>query len=386
MAIDISGTLIAVLNAVLKGTALTEDVQAFCTDSERVQQLIRLAKKHDMAHMLGWALKQQAVETPELPAIQKDTHLAIYRYETSNYEYQKICKALEMAEIPFMPLKGAVLRKYYPEPWMRTSCDIDILFRKEDVERAVCCLKENCGGTYMTEGTHDISLMCGQKVHVELHYDLLESDRINKRSQQILKLVWETAGIREGHQYWYEMSDELFYFYHIIHMAKHFKEGGCGIRPFVDLWLLDRLDGVDLGRRDALLEQSGLLKFAQLARGLSRVWFGNQRPDAGMRQMEEYVLNGGVYGNGENRGLFQRRSGKFWYILSRIYLSPHEIKWYYPVLVRHPWLTPFMQVGRWFRLLFCGFNNKAAKEFEYSQNITKEQANDMKQFLNDIGL
>ena len=30
-------------------------------------------------------------------------------------------------------LKGAVLRQYYPEPWLRTSGDIDIL-----VEHTIC--------------------------------------------------------------------------------------------------------------------------------------------------------------------------------------------------------------------------------------------------------
>ena len=29
------------------------------------------------------------------------------------------------------------------------------------------------------------------------------------------------------------MLDELFYFYHIAHMVKHFENGGCGIRPVV---------------------------------------------------------------------------------------------------------------------------------------------------------
>ncbi|MBO4954226.1 MAG: nucleotidyltransferase family protein, partial [Clostridia bacterium] len=36
--------------------------------------------------------------------------------------------------IDFMPLKGAVIRQYYPEPWMRTSCDIDIHVKKDRLE------------------------------------------------------------------------------------------------------------------------------------------------------------------------------------------------------------------------------------------------------------
>ena len=47
--------------------------------------------------------------------------IAIYRYEKINYELNRLRSALNEAQIPFIPLKGSVLRQYYPEPWMRTS-------------------------------------------------------------------------------------------------------------------------------------------------------------------------------------------------------------------------------------------------------------------------
>ena len=54
------------------------------------------------------------------------------------------------------------------------------------------------------------------------------------------------------------MTDEMFYFYHIAHMAKHFEEGGCGIRPFIDLWTLDNIKDVDHDKRDELLSRGNL--------------------------------------------------------------------------------------------------------------------------------
>ena len=38
--------------------------------------------------------------------------------------------------------------------------------------------------------------------------------------------------------------------------------GGCGIRPFIDLLILDNLQEVDNKKRDNLLKQGNLLKFA----------------------------------------------------------------------------------------------------------------------------
>jgi hypothetical protein len=40
---------------------------------------------------------------------------AIFRYEQLTHEYETLCKTLEKGKIPFMPLKGSVIRKYYPD-------------------------------------------------------------------------------------------------------------------------------------------------------------------------------------------------------------------------------------------------------------------------------
>ena len=44
-------------------------------------------------------------------------------------------------------------------------------------------------------------------------------------------------------------------------MAKHFESGGCGIRPFIDLLLLDALPAANEQERAALLKDGGLLIF-----------------------------------------------------------------------------------------------------------------------------
>ena len=80
-----------------------------------------------------------------------------------------------------MPLKGSVLRASYPQDWMRTSCDIDILVHREDLERAVELLVEK--KQYRREVTNlcDVSLYAPSGVHLELHYDLVLENRSEKR-------------------------------------------------------------------------------------------------------------------------------------------------------------------------------------------------------------
>ena len=64
---------------------------------------------------------------------------------------KELKEALEKAEIPFLPLKGSVIRKYYPEPWMRTSCDIDLLIHKEEADNVVNLFTEKFGGEIKRE-------------------------------------------------------------------------------------------------------------------------------------------------------------------------------------------------------------------------------------------
>lgn len=105
------------------------DKTRYSLTDEELAKLYKLSKSHDLAHLVGDALiKNNLIGDGEIKAkFQKQIMLAVYRYEKINYELGRLRKVLNEAEIPFIPLKGSVLRRYYPEPWMRTSCDIDVL-------------------------------------------------------------------------------------------------------------------------------------------------------------------------------------------------------------------------------------------------------------------
>lgn len=354
---------------------------------EEITEMCRFSSKHDLLHLLVLGLKQNNIVPNESFDLDKYILKALYRYEKLNYEYDNLCSTLECAKIPFLPLKGSIMRRYYPEPWMRTSCDIDILIHEQDAEKAKSILVSEHNYTYHGKGSHDLSFFTPANVHIELHYDLVE-DGVANKSSEVLKSVWDTAVLQEKSEYHYEMPDEMFYFYHIAHMAKHFEGGGCGIRPFIDLWLLDNLDTADCRRRNELLEQGDLLKFANSARKLSRVWFGGEEHDSVSEQIQEYIFTGGVYGNSQNRIAVQqqKKGGRIKYALSKIFIPYDVIKFHYPVLQKHRYLTPFMQVRRWCKLIFCGHLKRSVKELKYNNSITDTEAKNIQNFLYSIGL
>lgn len=375
--------LFALLRSAVSGAKLTDADKALYSE-EQLPSLIKISQKHDIVHLIAFGLKKNLLVSNN--DVEKYIFKAVYRYERLNYEYVRLCTALEDAEIPFVPLKGSVLCQYYPEPWMRTSCDIDILVHGEDLECAIDYLVQKLNYSEKERSTHDVSLLSTGGNCVELHFDLVEEGRANN-AINILKSAWDNVFPHGNNIYRHDMTDAFFYFYHIAHMAKHFENGGCGIRPFIDLWLLDRME-TDKSSRDELLSKGGLLKFAVATRKRSAIWFGEEKEDALSLQLQDFILQGGVYGTSENRVAVQqkKKGGRIGYIMSRIFVPYEKLKRYYPVLEKHRWLTPFMQVRRWFMLFNPDVVKMAKSEIAANSKVEKSKTDEMKKFLDDIGL
>ena len=377
-----------------------EKIILFEVSARFLIEVYKLSKAHDVAHLVGDALNKSGVfenlpadiDENERAAIAKvkekfdeQIFTAVYRYETINYELEQICKTLEKAEIPFIPLKGSVIRKYYPEPWMRTSCDIDILVHENDLETAVSHLVEERGATRKAKGSHDVGLI-SNGVHIELHYTLTGSGVVGDADIP-LQQVWNyVQPIKETSRH--SMNDEMFYYYHIAHMAKHFVHGGCGIRPFMDLWLYNRVNTGNTDKRNKLLSDGGLLKFSEEAENLAATWFGNKEYNEITQEMENFILQGGVYGTLEQHLAMSqnKKGGKFKHLLSKVFLSYKDMSIYYPSLKKCPILFPFYQVRRWCRILFCGGRKTAMNEIKVNKNITKEEQERAKKLLEDLNL
>ena len=384
---SITTQLMALLRSAVADTAVETDLLGSAS-REELQKLYALAQKHDVAHLLGAAVEknQLALDGEVAAALQKKTFTAVYRYEGLRYELERVCSVLDSAMIPYLPLKGSVLRALYPEPWMRTSCDIDILVREEHLDAAIACITEQLGFTFGTRGAHDVSAFSPSGIHLELHFTLIESNVVGIADEPLVD-VWERVKPVAGRSM-HEMPDDLFYYYHVAHMAKHVMNGGCGVRPFLDLWILRHKVSFDDAKRASLLERGGLLRFARTAEQLCEVWLGGGEHTELTEQLEQYILFGGVYGNLSNRVSVQqsRSGGKFKYALSRVWLPYTTIAVYYPVLQKHKWLLPVCQVRRWFRLLFGGKLKKSVKELNVNQSTSSDEQARVSRFLQALDL
>lgn len=381
-------TMLLLIRAEVCGIALPKTVREGISP-EMLPKLYTLSKTHDMAHIVADALGKLGVSfEDEIGKKFKKQYLAaLYRYRCSEYELSRITELFEREGIRHVPLKGAVLRNHYGEPWMRTSCDLDVLINEQDLDRATQALVEALEYDNRGRAAYDVQLFSPSGVHVELHYGLKEDSRIPS-SAAVLEAIWEHTASRQEGSFLFAMSDEMFYFYHVAHMAKHFETGGCGIRPFLDLWVLERRVEHDRARRDELLEKGGLLTFANVCREVAFSWFEDAEPRETGRAMQDFILRGGVYGSVDNRVAVQRnrRTGKFAYALSKIWLPFDSLKYQYPVIKKHKWLTPLMQIRRWLRIVLRGKVNRSLRELNVNRNMSDVQLEGAADLIKKLGL
>ena len=351
---NIQDALFALLRYEICGVALS-DAEKAAIEPEMLQGLYGLSKAHDLVHLVGDALLKNGLVDKNSSAGQafaKQLQMSVFRYEQLQYELKQLREVLEAAKVPFLPLKGSVLRAFYPEPWMRTSCDIDIYVPECDLEKAVKAIEEKLH--YRNDGktSHDIQMFSENGIHLELHYDLIE-DNVSSAVNQMVASIWDsTLPVKEG-KYERKMTEETFYFYHIAHMAKHFTNGGCGIRPFIDLWIMENKFALEQEKLNALLAKGQMRAFAKHAKALCEAWLEGKEHTPLSVEMETYILQGGVYGTSQNSiSMHTMKQGKIRYVLSRIFMPYKELKIRYPSLAKCPILYPIYTVRRWCNLIF----------------------------------
>ncbi|MBE6650782.1 MAG: hypothetical protein E7613_05665 [Ruminococcaceae bacterium] len=329
---------------------------------ENLAKIYSAAKKHDLGQAVSYGAEKLGINNPTLA---KEKALAILRVEKLKFATLEASSVLEKAKIPHILLKGASMRHLYPEEWIRTSCDIDIYVDEKVSEDAAKALIE---AGYEKKGytAQDINLWSPNGCHIELHYVLVNKDRLEK-AYPILSRVWEYSV--KLTEYRYEMNDEMFYFYHLCHIAKHLTRTGLGIRPFLDLWLMkNRLPQND--KRKELCEKGGLLRFEEISSELCEVWFSGKEHSPITEEYEKYILSSNAYGTHAtfSAATQSRSKNKFVHITKRIFMPYSELKNKYPRLRGKPLLFPYYTVKRWTTLAKRDVSKRVKEEMSTSKD------------------
>lgn len=368
------------LFAVIRVALNNENIHINLTEEDYID-LIRIAKQHSIQQIICRGLKLLGVSSEYLSNSEidclKDTRLFILQNDSLN----NIAIALEKTNIPYIPLKGAILRKLYPEPELRTSSDIDVLVMESNLENAVQAIETYTDFKLRKRKYHDVSMVNGS-VHLELHFNLKE----NIESIDILlSRAWDYAVQSDGCRY--VLTPEFQIFHVVAHMSYHMVHGGLGIRPFLDLWLLRNRTNYNEETVQNMCIKCNIFKFYEMCCKLVNFWMSDLPLSEDLIAFEAYALNGGVFGNKENARAYKQREHRGYnYYFHRIFLSRKQLEIFYPALIGKPYMLPVYQLRRWFSLFNKERRKQLKSEMEIMSSMNSETIDSFDRLLSQLGL
>ncbi|MBR1423309.1 MAG: nucleotidyltransferase family protein [Ruminococcus sp.] len=320
------------------------------TDKMDLTNVYKAAKMHLLTAICAFSLESAGITDERFT---QEKAKAMRKVALMDIEMSSLFETFETEGIWYMPLKGTILKDYYPAFGMRQMSDHDILFdssRAEDVKR----IMEAQGFTteeYL-KGNHDVYHklpVCNFEMHRSLFAEMFDTQMYGYYKNVKQRLVKD-----EGNSFGYHFTDEDFYVYLTAHEYKHYSQGGTGLRSVLDIYVFfKRLGGsLDLYYIESECEKLGIADFEKQSRTLALDLFGGKKLTDEDKQMLKYIVYSGAYGNIENSVKNKvRKAGnsKFRYVMTRIFPPMTLVKEYYPLFYKHRILLPVLPFYRLFK-------------------------------------
>ncbi|MCC8088631.1 MAG: nucleotidyltransferase family protein [Rikenellaceae bacterium] len=343
-------------------------------------EIYRLAYIHSLSGMLYVTVQDRNLCSDEalLNNMARAFMLTVGNSVNKELAFSAVLDILTNNGIRHIVFKGTVVREYYPDKELRTMGDIDLAIDKADKD-GVHKVMLDAGASYDEVDSHaEVSNYELNVVVFEIHTNVMESnlfddvDYIGYFSDlfsraEARKVSSKEVGSEES--YTYELKKEFHLIYLLVHMAKHFKFGGCGLRMYMDIVMfLCHFNGeLDWDYVREELKKLKLIHFADSVFQFCNRWFGtdiavleNEISDSEMEIITEYVLAGGTFGyHGKNVDAIRaenKDSGWFSKIKTVgcfIFPSYDHLKRRYEWMGETPkWLLPVAWVRYWYYRIF----------------------------------
>lgn len=331
--------LLKLLGCALNGTAPPEPDGD--TDFEYI---FSFAKEHNVANTAFYSVERLA-KKPGQQLYKKWQNLRnknYHKFLLQTMEYQSVTSEFKRAKIEFLPVKGLPVNNLYPKGEYRDMADLDFLI-KGDLKRAGQAVA-SLGYTQELAGAfHHDEYSKPPFIKLELHREIVPIDSPFCRYYED---IFDRCNRLDDFEY--SMTDEDFYIFSLVHLYKHYSSAGCGIRHFMDLYLLNKslLPKTDRSYVAAELCKLGLTQFHRLASDIADKWFSDNPPQD-FSGDELYILTSGAYGNSRNL-LVNKRKGKtkLQLILSRLFPPVLTMQNIYPAVRRCVILLPLFYIKR----------------------------------------
>ena len=323
-----------------------------------VDLIYNLASYHSVVAIVAFAL-ECAIDLPH--KYDQAKKKAIRKQALFDTERNKIFSYFSKEGIWYMPLKGVVIKEYYPKFGMREMVDNDVLCDPNHMED-VKVIMEDLGFHCDLFGVDNQDVYSKDILCFEVHNSLFQADKYSDFSEYYkdikTKLICD-----QNNSYEYRFKTEDLYIYLTAHEYKHYSRGGTGLRSLLDtyLFLKHYKAQMDWCYVNGELEKLKLTEFEKMNRQLSEKVFSEIPLSNEEKQLLMYYVSSGAHGTEEHRvdnrissELSENDSkiSKQRYITNRVFLRGEELKSKHPFVYQHKVLLPFFYVYRLFNALF----------------------------------
>ena len=331
-------------------------------------QLFSAARNHSVSAMVCMALEQSKVFAKSDPKVKKQwldaKNKAVRKNMLLDAERERLMEEMERAEIWHMPLKGCILKDWYPRYGMREMADNDILFdpaRREQVRDIF--LNRGYSVEHYKKGNHDVYFK-SPVYNFEMHVALFSESPYENQAKKYANVKEKLLPDQEK-PYQFHFTREDFYVFVLAHAHKHYSQSVTGIRTLSDLYVMNRTIGrfLDWDYVNQELKALGIRDYETGSRTLSEKIFGLEKPVSKItlteteQEMLQYYLGSSTYGNVENRVSNHLHSlqadgksisgfTKFKYCMTRLFPGQEWCKDNYPFIYRYPCLLPVFWIWR----------------------------------------
>lgn len=349
-----------------------------------LEGLYAYQNEQDVTNMAYVALQKLGFSAEQLKEFQEDYKLNMLREARFELGGQQVFDAFEKAEINFLPLKGAILKNYYPNPALRTFTDIDIYVGK-DFEKAEKVLFELGYEKTGFDEHNDVGYSKKPSLHIELHKELFPNDY---DFEGYFDEPFKHTDLKDGYKYYHLYKTDDFFIHVLCHLYKHFTFGGCGLRQYLDIYVMTKKMELDMDYIRSELKSFGMEGFLDTTLKLDRFFFDGEKPDDELIEIAEFVFNNSTFGNAENRLVldYDKQNGEkrtLWgnikYFMDRWQLKYSQMIPRYKVLKYLPFLLPFCWIHKLLTALL--FRRNALKS---SFDDVSKMNSDFSDYVNHI--
>lgn len=319
-----------------------------------------------------------------------DNNRMIAREARQEIESQKIFTALEKNGVPFIKMKGIVMKNLYPAPYMRSQADVDICMSEENRRRCASLMKD-LGYEVFAEVENTDEYVKDDFFYYELH------SSVNTSYSGFYKLFDEPFSKVKPAQdsVGFVFTDEYFYLHLVTHLYKHFITEGCGIRLLCDLYIFEKAHpDMNFGFIRSTLDEYEITDFYDNIIKLNSCLFEGEDFTEQYKSIAVFIFKCGDHGSDAVRYLTMSNTDKIaaftkknrFRVILQIYFPKAEtLKMRYPILEKAPVLLPFYWVKRGFSTVF--FKRNAIKQqSERVRSINSDEIKEAQKVRDLVGI